>query len=783
MYAADMDKAELQRRLRNGSLGEKLGGAATLIGENVIGGFVDDYDSIGERLGSGINAFAKLVATDPVGVVKGAAEGIAGLVKQASNPNDIEGSARAAVELATMVPVAGATTALATGSRLADLVEYDPDTLRSFIGPKGAKMLADEGDSSAVEALEHAAALEEVGADYNQIRALVNDQIAETNPYFGGISKNAAGQWVVEVDDRLTVSRPGVARKVMDQGIAEGTVDELIVGSGLPRQMLRDTQGEFKYGPDEGGRRSDGSVYATSKSMQQGVPVMMHEMDHVSMRLEGNAPGGAPGHVLTGRYVPTASDYDKIIAILEMEPGSAIRDNLFATMTDTQRRAYDLVLGGAGGDELMALDTARKGADIMRRGNISQEIYNRLSGEVQARNVMTRMRMTPEERRATDPVYTEDYPRSEQVNQGPDGYQMLARPFDPREYAKGGGVESGTPDMVGVDPDSPYYDKVLEAVSKLEGLPLLLMKDEAAERNMTLGQYFEDFFIKENQVKYTKYPEEAALMDKPLDNTEADMLARAYALAEDEYMVGVAPTNINPLFEIGTRDGKHRGMFGSLPLTGKEVIYTAPNGEQIKTAGYTLGNRLVGERPFLATHKPSRATDDSDNPNQSSRGLSPELEQQLKRQVLSDPYLATPEILAHEAGHGGANEFIRARLNDLLPLMREQKNVNEYLVELFEPVSMSEGTTDTGATDASRAAVQAYLRGEAVDRDLISPALQQALDSLIAYQQGTPEGSRPRPRLREFSQGGGVASLNSVARNMTRGPRGLSGFIPYMKGY
>ena len=452
LYAADMDKAELQRRLQNGSLGEKIGGAATLIGENLIGGFVDDYDSPGERLGSGINAFAKLLYNNPVGVAKGMAEGFAETVENVATvrrdpttgrilpPSDTQ--VMDALSLAASVPVAGATTALATGSRLADLVEFDPDTLRSFIGPKGAKMLADEGDSSAVEALEHAAALEEVGADYNQIRALVNDQIAETNPNFGGVSKNAAGQWVVEVSDRLTVSRPGVAKKVADQGIAEGTVDELIVGSGLPRQMLRDTPGEFKYGPDYGGRRNDGSVFATSKSMQEGVPIMMHEMDHVSARLEGNAPGGAPGHVLTGRYVPTANDYDTIVTILEMEPNSPIRNHLLAIMTDSQRRAYDLVLGGAGGDELTALDTARKGADIMRRGDISQEIYNRLSGEVQARNVMTRMRMTPEERRATDPAFTEDRLRSEQINQGPDGYQMLQPVFDPREYANGGGVAS-----------------------------------------------------------------------------------------------------------------------------------------------------------------------------------------------------------------------------------------------------------------------------------------------------------------------------------------------------
>ena len=451
MYAADMDKEELKRRLSQGSLGERLGGIATLVGENVIGGFVDDYDSPGERLGSGINAFAKLLYNNPVGVAQGMAEGFVDTVNTVATVRrdpvtgeilpPSEEQAMAALELAAGIPVAGATTALATGSRFADLIEFDPDTLRSFIGPKGAKMLADEGDSSAMDALSHAQSLEELGADYHQIRGLVNRQISESNPNFSGISKNAAGQWVVEVDDSLTVSRPGVARRVMDQGIDAGTVDELIVGSGLPRQMLRDTPGEFRYGPEEGGHyKKDNLVFASSKSMQEGVPLMMHEMNHVSAQLEGRAPGGSPGWVHTGRYVPTAGDYDRLVAILELEPNSPTRNNLIATMTPTQRRAYDFVLGGFGGDESKALDAARTGADVMRRANIAEEVYWKLSGEVQARNVQTRMRMTPAQRRATDPINTEDVSRSSQLNQGPDGYVLLDRPFEPPEYANGGGV-------------------------------------------------------------------------------------------------------------------------------------------------------------------------------------------------------------------------------------------------------------------------------------------------------------------------------------------------------
>ena len=699
MYAADMDKAELQRRLRDGSLGEKIGGAVTVIGENVIGGFVDDYDSPGERLGSGINYALR----NPLETGVAVAEGIAGLVKQASNPDDLEGSARAALELAMMVPTAGVTTALATGSRLADLVEFDPDTLRSFIGPKGAKMLADEGDSSAAEALEHAAALQEMGVDYNEIRALVNNQIAETNPYFGGISKNAAGQWVVEVDDRLTVSRPGVAKKVMDQGIAEGTVDELIVGSGLPRQMLRDTPGEFKYGPDEGGRRSDGSVYATSKSMQGGVPIMMHEMDHVSMRLEGNAPGGAPGHVLTGRYVPTAGDYDRVIAILEMEPGSAIRDNLFATMTDTQRRAYDLVLGGAGGDELMALDTARKGADIMRRGNISHEIYDRLSGEVQARNVMTRMRMTPEERRATDPAFTEDRLRSEQINQGPDGYQMLQPIFDPREYAEGGAAT---------------------------------MDPREASENMADVEY-------EQQILSTA---DDALVRLGLDPSVARVTTRSdsYSPTMDRLNIDANHGLMSP--ETQAHEYRHRG----LDILLKDYIKLEPFTFRKKYGpdAWKLAEKLWEQSRF----------------GKSPHDVADSVQEQVAELFQKPATVSRTEFYSSDGRVFQSRAEVEKHIRQNPDLEYTANTVTRNL----------EDTLETPRVAEFRDYMVNKNRGETPPRD-------PYFESVLSLQEAASDALKGK--YFGYANGGGVASLNSVARNMTRGPRGLSGFIPYMKGY
>lgn len=64
-------------------------------------------------------------------------------------------------------------------------------------------------------------------------------------------------------------------------------------------------------------------------------------------------------------------------------------------------------------------------------GNLDegQDIYNRLAGEVEARNVQSRMNMTPEERRAIPPWETQDVPDAEQiVRYGANGPQASLSP-------------------------------------------------------------------------------------------------------------------------------------------------------------------------------------------------------------------------------------------------------------------------------------------------------------------------------------------------------------------
>ena len=226
--------------------------------------------------------------------------------------------------------------------------------------------------------------------------------------------------------------------------------------------------------------------------------------------------------------------------------------------------------------------------------------------------------------------------------------------------------------MVGVDPESPYYDKVVDSISKLKGLSLLLMADAADKKGLSVGQLIESEFVRQAEVGYTEDPDEEALMQMPLDNRESDLMARAMAMGEDEYMVGVAPTNINPLFELATRGGKHRGMFGSLPQTGEEVMVPTLDGEA-KTAGYYEGNLFTGTVPVRADYVPNFEDRLALRGRISGAGQRSDVtQQQTLRPVLTDPFYATPEILTHEASHGGELEFKRARIQDILPLMAER---------------------------------------------------------------------------------------------------------------
>lgn len=264
----------------------------------------------------------------------------------------------------------------------------------------------------------------------------------------------------------------------------------------------------------------------------------------------------------------------------------------------------------------------------------------------------------------------------------------------------------------------------------------LLQQDSEEKRKADLERS-----IRRNEERIARdAAREYEVMKQGLDNTKADMLARAYANAEDEYLVGMTPTNPNPFFEMAVSGGRHRGMFGSYPTRPVETIRTTGReGKPVEVdfAGY----RYKGGKPFLANYVPSyrdRLADSpiSERPRLEGANISSpidygDLYQQRLRPVFTDPYLATPEILAHEAAHIGEVEFIRENMDVFRPLMEERGSgaydTAEFLVELFEPPEADEKFTDSSVTDAERIAAQAYFRTGELDTEVLGPALSALL--------------------------------------------------------
>jgi len=89
------------------------------------------------------------------------------------------------------------------------------------------------------------------------------------------------------------------------------------------------------------------------------------------------------------------------------------------------RDAYEASLGDAALLRQLGIDTPDAPNvpwdDLPRRKQVEwleggrNNLYRRLAGEVEARNVETRMDWTPEQRRDTPPWHTEDVPRDQQI--------------------------------------------------------------------------------------------------------------------------------------------------------------------------------------------------------------------------------------------------------------------------------------------------------------------------------------------------------------------------------
>jgi hypothetical protein len=138
-----LTKEEVTRRLKEGTPFERLKGIANVLGDNIIGGYIEDYESPGEKLGAGIEAYARALFQRPVETLSGTVTNLADTINAVATPSyDEKGmpvvTRDQALQALNLASGAGATGAVASGARLANLGKVDPTVLR-MAGGRGPR--------------------------------------------------------------------------------------------------------------------------------------------------------------------------------------------------------------------------------------------------------------------------------------------------------------------------------------------------------------------------------------------------------------------------------------------------------------------------------------------------------------------------------------------------------------------------------------------------------------------------------------------------------------------
>lgn len=305
------------------------------------------------------------------------------------------------------------------------------------LGMFGGKM----AKTADLDALERAKALDASGAPREGIW---NDT---------GWFKGADGEWRFEVDDstsqfnglnpepqttpiRAAMKHPGLYDAYPDMNAIQ--TREATIGGG--------TSGVY-YGPELG------EAINVSWSAPDKRSVMLHEMQHAIQQREGWSRGGNSSQFGGDVPNPSADVYRSALDTSpELQELTAIRSSAqmqgeIQKSNEIWRREFQRKA-----DELEEIDTpeamaqldalfdqynrqvqssfptmaraeqlvaslqskgipASKPTDVLK----PTEAYTRLAGEVEARNVQTRMNMTPEQRKAQAPWLTQDVPDKQQI--------------------------------------------------------------------------------------------------------------------------------------------------------------------------------------------------------------------------------------------------------------------------------------------------------------------------------------------------------------------------------
>ena len=152
---------------------------------------------------------------------------------------------------------------------------------------------------------------------------------------------------------------------------------------------------------------------------------LVHEIQHYIQDKEGFAQGGNSEMIIDKNALDA-------IAKLRAEKDAVAKEFYAMSPDEQQRRKYEI--------NNRYNDLTKQIERLEKSSRIGYDGYNRLSGEVEARNVSARLNMTPEERRKSLAESTEDVARKDQIFLGVGDVS-----FSLRDMADG--KESGAADM------------------------------------------------------------------------------------------------------------------------------------------------------------------------------------------------------------------------------------------------------------------------------------------------------------------------------------------------
>lgn len=262
---------------------------------------------------------------------------------------------------------------------------FGADNLRALLKDERGTFAGRGAKTADLDALKKAEALEAQGLD--------RGQIWNRTGWFRGRDD----KWRFEIDDSdsFLESPAGAPR-----GYERLQHDDL--QAAYPQ--VREVQQSIRRGDKMTGRfdESPATVHAEGLVPQDRRSVANHEFQHFVQGREGFAQGGNPdlsASMLIDSHQPRVRAAQDALRAREAELPFHIRredDPRWRTLNDE----YARLLGQRG-----EVASSRNAYDH----------YRRLAGEVEARNVQTRLDMTPEQRRATPPWETEDVAWDDQI--------------------------------------------------------------------------------------------------------------------------------------------------------------------------------------------------------------------------------------------------------------------------------------------------------------------------------------------------------------------------------